>query len=78
VSPETLVPNPSIPAESASGVSAPYDPANFDASVMTTYGRFPLALERGKGCRLWDTEGREYLDFVAGLPPAHLVTPTQL
>ena len=34
---------------------------------MTTYGRFPLALERGKGCRLWDTEGREYLDFVAGI-----------
>jgi len=67
VSPETLVPNPSIPAESASGVSAPYDPANFDASVMTTYGRFPLALERGKGCRVWDTEGREYLDFVAGI-----------
>ncbi|MBW4486746.1 MAG: aspartate aminotransferase family protein [Trichocoleus desertorum ATA4-8-CV12] len=34
---------------------------------MTTYGRFPLALERGLGCRVWDTEGREYLDFVAGI-----------
>jgi len=34
---------------------------------MTTYGRFPLALERGAGCRVWDTEGREYLDFVAGI-----------
>jgi acetylornithine aminotransferase len=34
---------------------------------MTTYGRFPLALERGQGCRVWDTEGREYLDFVAGI-----------
>jgi acetylornithine aminotransferase len=34
---------------------------------MTTYGRFPIALERGKGCRVWDTEGREYLDFVAGI-----------
>ncbi|HEY9806224.1 MAG TPA: aspartate aminotransferase family protein, partial [Candidatus Obscuribacterales bacterium] len=28
---------------------------------------FPLALERGLGCRVWDTEGREYLDFVAGI-----------
>lgn len=47
--------------------SSPYDPAEFDANVMTTYGRFPLALERGQGCRVWDTEGREYLDFVAGI-----------
>ncbi len=64
---DILVKNPSIPAESAPGVSAPYDPGDFDASVMTTYGRFPIALERGKGCRVWDTEGREYLDFVAGI-----------
>ncbi len=64
---DILVKNPSIPAESAPGVSAPYDPADFDASVMTTYGRFPIALERGKGCRVWDTEGRDYLDFVAGI-----------
>jgi acetylornithine/N-succinyldiaminopimelate aminotransferase len=62
VSPETLIPNPSI-LETA----APYDPTDFDASVMTTYGRFPLALERGQGCRVWDTQGREYLDFVAGI-----------
>ena len=34
---------------------------------MGTYGRFPIALARGKGCRVWDTEGREYLDFVAGI-----------
>ena len=64
---ETIVKNPSIPAESAPGVSGPYDSADFDTSVMTTYGRFPIALERGEGCRLWDTEGREYLDFVAGI-----------
>lgn len=64
---ETLVENSSIPAESAPGLSAPYNQADFDAGVMSTYGRFPIALERGKGCRVWDTEGREYLDFVAGI-----------
>lgn len=62
MSPETLIPNPSILE-----VAAPYNPTDFDASVMTTYGRFPLALERGKGCRVWDTQGQEYLDFVAGI-----------
>jgi acetylornithine/N-succinyldiaminopimelate aminotransferase len=40
---------------------------NFNASVMNTYGRFPIAIARGEGCRLWDTEGKEYLDFVAGI-----------
>ena len=64
---ETLVPNPSSPDESASAASRPFDPTEFDASVMSTYGRFPLALERGSGCRVWDTQGREYLDFVAGI-----------
>jgi acetylornithine aminotransferase len=34
---------------------------------MSTYARFPIALERGAGCRVWDTQGREYLDFVAGI-----------
>ena len=64
---ETLVENPTIPAESAPVLSGPFDPANFDNSVMTTYGRFPIALEKGEGCRVWDTDGREYLDFVAGI-----------
>lgn len=64
---ETLVQDASIPAESGPVLSTPYDPAGFDDSVMTTYGRFPLALERGAGCRVWDTVGREYLDFVAGI-----------
>ena len=47
--------------------SSTFDPDSFDRSVMSTYARFPLALERGKGCRVWDTQGREYLDFVAGI-----------
>lgn len=57
----------SIPAESAAVLADPYDPNSFDDCVMTTYGRFPLALEKGAGCRVWDTQGREYLDFVAGI-----------
>ncbi|MGK7938947.1 MAG: aspartate aminotransferase family protein [Crocosphaera sp.] len=44
-----------------------FDPQHFDTYVMQTYGRFPIAIERGEGCRLWDTNGKEYLDFVAGI-----------
>jgi acetylornithine/N-succinyldiaminopimelate aminotransferase len=47
--------------------STTFSPEEFDKVVMQTYGRFPLALERGQGCRVWDTQGREYLDFVAGI-----------
>jgi acetylornithine aminotransferase len=47
--------------------SSPFDADSFDQAVMSTYGRFPLALDRGAGCRVWDTQGREYLDFVAGI-----------
>ncbi len=35
--------------------------------LMNTYGRLPFALSRGLGCRVWDTEGREYLDALAGI-----------
>ncbi|MEW5721950.1 MAG: acetylornithine transaminase [Thermodesulfobacteriota bacterium] len=35
--------------------------------VMNTYGRHDLVLARGQGASVWDPEGREYLDFVAGL-----------
>jgi acetylornithine/N-succinyldiaminopimelate aminotransferase len=62
VSPETLVPLPQV------GVShLPADTADFDHYVMSTYARFPLTLERGSGCRVWDSDGRDYLDFVAGI-----------
>jgi len=37
------------------------------AHVMGTYARLPVAFVRGEGCRLWDSEGREYLDFLGGL-----------
>jgi predicted acetylornithine/succinylornithine family transaminase len=35
--------------------------------VMATYARAPVAFVRGEGSRLWDSEGREYLDFLSGL-----------
>ncbi|MGL5082598.1 MAG: aspartate aminotransferase family protein [Microcoleaceae cyanobacterium] len=62
MSPETLVKLP-VPAVE----SLPFDQDDFNASVMTTYARFPIALERGVGCWVWDTEGKPYLDFVAGI-----------
>ena len=43
-----------------------------DRHVMQTYGRYPVAFVRGKGCRLWDADGRSYLDFVAGLAVCNL------
>ena len=36
-------------------------------NVMQTYGRLPVAFVRGKGTKLWDTDNREYLDFLGGL-----------
>lgn len=53
--------------EQATIASSPFDTDSFNQAVMSTYARFPIALERGAGCRVWDTQGREYLDFVAGI-----------
>ncbi|WP_245395455.1 acetylornithine transaminase [Anthocerotibacter panamensis] len=49
-----------------------FDTKTFDDVIMHTYARFPLALERGAGCRVWDTDGRAYLDFVAGIATCSL------
>ena len=46
--------------------------ARADKVVMQTYGRQPLVLVKGEGCRVWDDGGREYLDFVAGLAVCNL------
>ena len=35
--------------------------------VIGTYARNPVEFARGEGCRLWDAEGNEYLDFLAGI-----------
>ncbi len=38
----------------------------FAAALMPSYGLPPVAFSRGAGCRLWDLDGREYLDLFAG------------
>ena len=67
-SPQTLIPD-AFPANAPDAPEAPsaFASEQFDQHVMTTYGRFPIALTRGEGCRVWDSNGREYLDFVAGI-----------
>jgi predicted acetylornithine/succinylornithine family transaminase len=40
--------------------------------VMPTYARNPVEFVRGSGCRLWDADGVEYLDFLAGISVAQI------
>lgn len=35
--------------------------------IAQTYGRFDLALSHGKGCEVWDFDGKRYLDFTSGI-----------
>lgn len=35
--------------------------------IAATYSRYPVILVKGSGCRVWDFNGREYIDFVSGL-----------
>jgi acetylornithine/N-succinyldiaminopimelate aminotransferase len=43
-----------------------------DAVMMHTYNRFPVVLVKGKGCVVWDIEGRAYRDFIAGIAVCNL------
>lgn len=43
-----------------------------ERSVMGTYARNPVEFVRGEGCALWDGEGNEYLDFLAGVSAAQV------
>jgi predicted acetylornithine/succinylornithine family transaminase len=40
--------------------------------IARTYSRYPILLVRGKGTRVWDQDGKEYLDFVSGLAVCNL------
>jgi acetylornithine aminotransferase len=44
----------------------------FAAAFMPNYGVPPLALVRGQGCRVWDEDGAEYLDLIAGIAVSSL------
>lgn len=46
----------------ATAPSAPSSP-----HVMNTYGRLPIALSHGKGCHVWDVNGKCYLDALGGI-----------
>jgi len=43
-----------------------------DQVIAKTYKRFPIVIAKGKGCTLWDTDGRKYTDFVAGIAVCNL------
>ena len=46
----------------ATALTAPHSP-----HVMNTYGRLPIALSHGKGCHVWDVNGKCYLDALGGI-----------
>jgi len=43
-----------------------------DQVIAKTYKRFPIVIAKGKGCTVWDTEGKKYTDFVAGIAVCNL------
>lgn len=59
--------------ESSSLIPAPITTATadwqdrFESSIMRSLATPQLMLARGEGCRVWDVDGREYLDFLAGI-----------
>jgi len=44
----------------------------FAAALMPNYGLPPVAISRGAGCVVWDLDGREYLDLIAGIAVSSL------
>ncbi len=56
--------NAALPAELA--VASPLIEAA-SPHVMNTYGRLPIALSHGQGCRVWDVNGKSYLDALGGI-----------
>jgi acetylornithine aminotransferase len=44
----------------------------FAAAIMPNYGLPPVAISRGAGCLVWDPDGREYLDLIAGIAVSSL------
>lgn len=40
---------------------------DYSKNIMTTYGKYPLTISHGKGCNLFDVNGKRYLDMAAGI-----------
>ena len=51
--------NPTTSFEEIMGLEREY--------LLQNYGRYPLALHRGKGCYVYDLEGKRYLDLISGI-----------
>lgn len=45
---------------------------NLDSYGFKNYSRYPIALEKGKGCWVWDFDGNKYLDFTTGIAVSNL------
>lgn len=54
-----VTPPPEVTGDNAAGL--------FEAHVQKTYGRYPITLVSGKGCNVYGSDGKEYLDFVSGI-----------
>lgn len=63
----SMTTTPSTQPEGSKTASVPLTQDQFNAYVQSTYGRYPLTIVRGDGCKLFDSDGKEYLDFVAGI-----------
>jgi acetylornithine/N-succinyldiaminopimelate aminotransferase len=63
----TSVASPTEPVSSSPSHSLEHIAELERKYLLTTYNRYPVVLERGKGVFLYDTDGKKYLDFVSGL-----------
>ncbi len=59
--------DPAIKLAASPAAAATAAPQSAMPHVMNTYGRLPIALAHGRGCWLWDTQGRRYLDALGGI-----------
>ncbi|MBI4340699.1 MAG: hypothetical protein HY598_00285, partial [Candidatus Omnitrophica bacterium] len=57
----------SVPSGTGGGMKATQQVIDqYERYVMNTYVRQPLVITKGKGSRVWDVEGQEYLDLFPG------------
>lgn len=66
---ETVIKRDLVPPKSIDEILAQEGSTGeiYEKNVQKTYGRYPLVIKNGKGCNLWTSDGREYLDCVSGI-----------